>query len=153
MRLKTIRSFLFFSLLSSLLISSMSMTSVPVEKYIIIVHKENDITSIDRKELSKIFLKRVRRWTNDEKIIPVDLKTDSSVRESFTARIHKKKVSAIKAYWQKRIFTGRGIPPAELKSSREVLEHVSENVNAIGYIHSNTDISNYAVKTLTVDFE
>lgn len=132
---------------------SISTTSAPREKFVIIIHKDNEITSISRKELSKIFLKRVRRWDNNEKITPVDQKIEIPVREFFTLRVHKKKVTAIKAYWQKRIFTGRGVPPAELKSSKEVLEYVSEDVNAIGYIRSNSDISNYTVKILTVDYE
>lgn len=150
---KMIQKYIWFFLLFTLTALSISTTSAPREKFVIIVNKENEISSISRKELSKIFLKRVRRWDNDEKITPVDQKVEIPVREFFTLRVHKKKVAAIKAYWQKRIFTGRGVPPAELKSSKEVLEYVSEDVNAIGYIRSNSDISNHTVKILTVDYE
>ncbi len=40
----------------------------------------------------------------------------------------------MQAIWSKIVFTGKGKPPKECKSSVEVKKVVSENVNAIGYI-------------------
>jgi hypothetical protein len=40
----------------------------------------------------------------------------------------------MKAYWTKRIFTGRGQPPRELPNSAAVRKLVAENPGMIGYI-------------------
>jgi hypothetical protein len=59
-------------------------------------------------------------------------------------------VSSIKAYWQKQIFSGRGVPPEEKQSDEEVLEYVSKNVGAIGYISESTVRDAYDVKVLEI---
>jgi hypothetical protein len=59
-------------------------------------------------------------------------------------------VSSIKAYWQKQIFSGRGVPPEEKESDEEVLEYVSKNVGAIGYISESAETSAYDVKVLEI---
>ena len=85
------------------------------------------------------------------KYYPVDLNESSKTRENFTKEIHGKKVSAIKAYWQKQIFTGRGVPPPEKSSDKEVLEYVEKNEGAIGYISVRKSISNFDVKNVEVE--
>jgi hypothetical protein len=60
-------------------------------------------------------------------------------------------VASIKAYWQKQIFSGRGVPPEEKKSDEEVLKYVTENPGAVGYIAEATKIDAYNnVKVLTI---
>ncbi|RMF55584.1 MAG: phosphate ABC transporter substrate-binding protein [Calditrichaeota bacterium] len=121
--------------------------------YKVIVNEENPVSEISVKELSKIFLKRIRKWDNGEKILPVDLEESSPARESFSREVHQKKVSAIKAYWQKQIFTGRGVPPPEKDSPREVLQYIEEHEGAIGYIPENVSIENFKVKVIRVKAE
>ena len=61
-----------------------------------------------------------------------------------------KKVSSIKAFWQKKIFSGRGIPPPEKTSEKEILKYVHDNPGAIGYVSLNTSMENYNVKLLKI---
>ena len=120
------------------------------EKFKIIVNKSNSVKSISSDDLKKIFLKKETMWADDTKIYPVDLNESSKTRENFTNEIHGKKVAAIKAYWQKQIFTGRGVPPPEKSSDKEVLEYVDKNEGAIGYVSINKSISKYNVKEIKV---
>jgi ABC-type phosphate transport system substrate-binding protein len=114
----------------------------------IIVNKDNDISSISKDQLSRFFLKKSTKWDNGNKVTPVDLTTNSDARESFTKRIHGKSVSAINAYWQKKIFTGKGVPPVELQSDAEIVEFVSSNPGAVGYVSAGANTA--AVKVINI---
>ena len=119
-------------------------------KFKIIVNKDNPVESITLDELKRIFLKKQTKWENGDKIYPVDLNESSKTREYFTENIHGKRISSIKAYWQKQIFTGRGVPPPEKSSEKEVLEYVEKNEGAIGYIRSTKSTNKYDVKTISI---
>ena len=75
-----------------------------------------------------MFLKKTRTWSeSDLPVELVDQREKSPVRAAFTRAIHDgKKVSAIKSYWNRRIFSGRDVPPLELASDQEVLDFVVE---------------------------
>lgn len=117
----------------------------------IIVHASNPTSQLTKEDVSKLFLKKVKRWKeSDEAVLPVDLVEDSPVRETFSEEIHGRKISSIKAYWQKQIFSGRGVPPEEKKSDEEVLEYVSEHAGAIGYISESVEIEEDTVKVVEI---
>jgi ABC-type phosphate transport system substrate-binding protein len=117
--------------------------------YKVIINSSNGIDSASKSDISKWFLKKKTKWDDGQKIVPVDLSADSSVRESFTREIHGKSVSGIKNYWQKQIFSGKGTPPVEKGSDAEVLDFVKSNPGAIGYVSSDADVS--GVKVITVN--
>lgn len=102
--------------------------------FVVVVHAENSTASVDRALLSKMFLKKAKRWDNGLGVIPVDQDEQSEVRDAFTREIHRKSVSAIKSFWQRMIFSGRDVPPTELKSDAQVLEFVAGDPEAIGYV-------------------
>jgi len=114
----------------------------------IIANDNVDITSVSKDQLSRLFLKKTTKWDNGVKVTPVDLVTDSDVRQNFTQNIHKKSISAINAYWQKKIFTGKGVPPVELQSDKEVIEFVSSTPGAIGYVSASASLQ--GVKTISI---
>ena len=117
----------------------------------IIINKSNTVSSLTKKEISRLFLKKNTRWDNGHKVLPADQKADSSVRESFSKAIHGKGVSAIKSYWQRMIFSGRAIPPPEKSSDKEVLTYVMENTDAIGYVSASTKLDEVKIQQITVE--
>lgn len=117
--------------------------------YKIIVNKSNPIESISQKNVSKIFLKKTTIWDNGEKIKPVDLKVNSSVRQNFSKDIHGKPVSAINSYWRKQIFSGNAVPPVEKSSDQEVLTYIKANSGAVGYVSVSTNVSGLKVIEVT----
>lgn len=139
----------FFSLLLTGSVVSIAEEPMPFN---VIVHVSNPATQLATEDISNMFLKKVKQWKESgETVLPIDLVEDSPIRAQFSERIHGRKISAIKAYWQKQVFSGRGVPPEEKKSEDEVLKYVSENPGAIGYIAASTLIDAYNVKILKIE--
>lgn len=108
------------------------------ERFSLVVHPSNPIESISPEEASRIFLKQVKTWPMGLPIEVVDQHADSKLRAIFSRAVHGRSVPAIKSHWHKKIFTGRGLPPTELKSDVEVIRFVSSHPGGIGYISSRT---------------
>lgn len=102
-----------------------------------------------KEQASKLFLKKVTKWDNGHPVLPVDLGAASAVRETFSREVHGKTVTAIKSYWQQKIFSGRDVPPPEKQSDAEVLAYAQANVDAIGYISENSRAGNTKVNKVT----
>ncbi len=120
------------------------------KSYKIIVNDSNPINTITKKDLAKIFLKKLTKWENGTTILPVDQLETSPVREAFSKDILKKTVAATKAFWQEQIFSGRGVPPPEKASDKEVIDYIKANPGAIGYISDSTNIPTSGVKIIEV---
>ncbi len=137
----------FFCLMA--VIPATLLTSAQTEAgYRIVVHPDNPGATITKKELKNIFLKRMAKWSHGEPIVPVDLSLDSSVRKAFTRDIHKRSTTSINAYWQKKLFSGKGVPPSTFREEAAVLDYVRNNPGAIGYISGTGDAK--GVKILKV---
>ncbi len=133
-----------------ILLWSAAVIGQPERRFQVIVHEDVPTDTLTLKQLSKIYLKKQMHWKNGVSIEPVDLVENAGTREYFSQHIHRKKVSKIKAYWQKQIFTGRGVPPPEKKTDREVLEYVQSHPGGIGYISNKTSLSKYRVKKIVI---
>jgi len=120
------------------------------DSFQVIVHADNPTPSMSRAEVSRLLLKKVSRWSFGTKppAHPVDQARGTAIREAFSLKIHKRKPSAVRSYWQQRIFSGRGVPPPEASSDTEVVEFVSGDVGAIGYVSKAAVLE--GVKTLEV---
>ena len=115
----------------------------------VIVHPEDEITSISKAELSKIFLKRLRTWKNGVRARPVDQVPEAPIRESFSKTVHGRSVDAIEVYWKRMIFSGRGVPPDELGDDEAVIEFVRANPGAVGYVDASADLGGVRKLTLS----
>ena len=102
----------------------------------VVVNPANEVKTIGRDELSKIFLRKVlarRRW-DGEATLPVDQKDGSAIRDAFILWVHKRSVLAVSHYWQQQALSGRGAPPPERANDTQVMEYVADNPGAIGYV-------------------
>jgi ABC-type phosphate transport system substrate-binding protein len=115
----------------------------------VVVNASNSVHSISVNDLSKIFLKRTTTWSSGQPVVPVDLSDTSSVRAAFSNAVHGRSVSAILAYWQRMIFSGRGVPPVQMASDRDVLAYVRAHPDAVGYVRNGTALG-ADVRTLAV---
>ena len=102
--------------------------------YVVIVNAANPVTSLSRSDVAKLFLRKLERWPTGAPVVPVDLAEDSPVRARFTRDVLGRPVTALQAYWQQQIFSGRGIPPTVKASESDVIAYVRANVNAVGYV-------------------
>lgn len=117
--------------------------------FIVIVNAANSASTVSKKQLADIFLKRTTRWSSNTTIAPVDQARASRARELFSKAIHDRSTSAIEAYWQQQIFSGKDVPPVTKENDAEVLAYVRARPNAIGYVTAGTPLGDN-VKAVTV---
>ena len=115
----------------------------------IVVNEANPSETISKLQLENFFMKKTGAWSNGQPVIPVDQTASSSTRNGFSKVIFGRDTSAIKSYWQRQIFSGRGVPPPEKASDDEVLAFVRVNSGAIGYVSSDADVGS-GVKVLEI---
>jgi ABC-type phosphate transport system substrate-binding protein len=116
--------------------------------YKVIVNPSNPVSSMSREDVSRIFLKKTTKFSDGRGASPVDLPVNSSIRESFSKDVHGKSCSAVDAYWQQLIFSGRDIPPAQ-KSESGALDFVRSNENGIGYVSASAGTDGVKVISVT----
>ena len=119
------------------------------QDYKVVVNEANTIKDISKQQITRCFMKQTTKWPNGLPVTPVDQAASSAVRESFSNSVLERDVSAVKSYWQRQIFSGRGVPPPEKASDGEVLAFVRANPGAVGYVASGTDLGS-GVKVLIV---
>jgi len=115
-------------------------------QFLVVIHSSVGESSLTKKEVSDLFLGRTLAWRDGEPVAPVDLASDSPVRSSFSEAIHGRKVSAVKSYWQRQIFSGRAVPPPERESDEQVVQYVRGTPGAIGYVSA--DASTDGIRVL-----
>ncbi|HEX6088307.1 MAG TPA: hypothetical protein VF266_27495 [Thermoanaerobaculia bacterium] len=115
----------------------------------VVVHASNPVVSMTRAELSAIYMKRTRSWADGSEIVPVDHAQLSPLRERFSRAVHGKSVAYVTRYWQRLIFSGRAVPPRELRSDAAVLELVRRHAEGIGYVDARTPLGE-GVKAIAV---
>ena len=116
--------------------------------YKVVVNPSVALNSISRDELSRIFLKKVSKFHDGHSATPVDLPSSSTVRDAFSRDIHGKPTSAVEAYWQQQVFSGREVPPAE-KPEGAALDFVRSNSNGITYVSPGSDTEGLKVISVT----
>jgi ABC-type phosphate transport system substrate-binding protein len=123
------------------------VAAAAADSYKVVVNSANPVTSLEPREVSALFLRRTSRWSDGNPVLPVD-GPDSPARESFSKDVHGRKTAAVKSYWLQVIFSGRGVPPPEKASDKDVIAYVKAHPGAIGYVSAATATDD--VKLLTV---
>ena len=118
--------------------------------FVVIVNKSNNVSSLSKSQVSRMFLKKVFTWKDGSPVKPIDLTPGSEVRKSFSQEIHGRNVYSIKNYWQQMIFAGRDVPPLEKETDQEIIDYVNQNPNAIGYISPESSLEK--VKVISVEY-
>ncbi len=119
-------------------------------QYIIVVNNSNEVTTISRKDLSKLFLKKKTRWNSGKEVLPVDLLETSRIRDRFSQDIHRRPLAKVKAYWQNQVFSGKRFPPPQFEYERDVLSFVASDSGAIGYISTTTPVDGFDVHIVSI---
>ena len=117
--------------------------------YVVIVNEANGSSGIDAEELGRMFLKKTQKWQSGLDVVPVDLPATSPSRKAFTSDVLGRSVSAVQAFWQQQVFSGRAVPPAEKSSEDQVVAFVRATPGAVGYVSTATALA-AGVKRLQV---
>jgi len=109
-------------------------------RIVVVVNTTNVVSVMPREQLSKIYLRQIPTWNGGNEILPVDQIEKSPARIAFSRDVQRQSLSALRRYWQERIFSGDESPPPERVTDAEVLTYVRSNAGAIGYVVEGTDL-------------
>jgi hypothetical protein len=118
-------------------------------EYRVITHPSNSISSISKKDLSWLFLKRRTNWSSGELAKPIDQSPTSEVRLLFTTGVMGRTVRQVESHWNAQVFSGKSSPPKIAKSDQEVLELVKTIPGAVGYVSADADLAGVKVLEVT----
>ena len=111
------------------MVAALSAISIPAfAELVIVINPQNDIKSMTSSQVAQYFLGGSVQFT------PLEQANGSPIRLEFYKKVLEKEPPQVQAIWARIVFTGKGKPPKELKSSDEIKKAIRENVNAIGYI-------------------
>jgi len=129
--------------------STPSSAQSNAQSMLVVVNSANPIVSLTKDQLALIYLKKTKKWKNDEPIVPVDQARRTKLRDTFSLEVLGRSASTMETYWQAQIFSGKDVPPLVRKTDADVLAYVRETPGAIGYVMPGTSLET-GVKTVTV---
>lgn len=100
----------------------------------VIVHPNNPVSQLTKKQISMLFLKQVKAYPQGRKVRPLNLHRKNPLSKSFYKNVVGKSGRRLSSYWAKILFSGKGTAPEEVRSSKEMLKKISEDKQSIGYI-------------------
>jgi len=122
--------------LLALLASTSGISFSALAEIVVIVHPSNNVASLDKSQVKKLFLAKTDKFTDGSKANPGDQPEGTSIRSSFYEAVTNKNDTQMKAYWSKMIFSGKAAPPKVLDNGAAVKAWVAANSDGIGYIDS-----------------
>jgi len=101
----------------------------------IVVHPDNNAV-LEKKDIVRLFLAKVKTFPDGEKATPIDQMEGTRARHEFLENLLGKSEDQLRSYWARLIFTGRVLPPRTANSDGEVKKLVAQNPELIGYIQA-----------------
>jgi len=101
---------------------------------VVIVNQNSGVDSLKREQVIDLFMGRSRAFPNGHRAIPCDQGFKSSTAAQFYKLLTGRTLAQINAYWARLIFTGRAMPPLQLRGNEKVMEEVRRNPAAIAYV-------------------
>ena len=121
------------ALLILLLFCSVSLASGPV----VIVNKNVNCDNLDCKTLRNIFLGKERFWEGGGQVFPAALE-NGPVHKKFLDLYILKTPLQFTTHWKRMAFTGNPLAINLFKTERQLMEYVSQQEGAIGYVGEQT---------------
>jgi len=119
------------------LLNICSFASYAIAKPIsVIVNAENSTESLTKKQLIDLYMGRFVAFPDNQTAQPLDTLTPEDLRALFYKRLVNMQLSRVNAYWSRVRFTGRASPPEQHQNEQTVLDFITNNPNAIGYVFS-----------------
>lgn len=133
----TRRTFLGLAALALLPLPRRAAAQDPAFK--IIVHPDNPAAAVDAARLRDAYLKKTAEWNDGRAIRAIDLSPRHGVRELFGRRVLKKTPTQLRYYWNRQVFSGKGVPPTQVDSPKAAVEYVMSHPGAVAYVPIDVD--------------
>ncbi|MGM8227337.1 hypothetical protein ACSV5M_12175 [Cellvibrio sp. ARAG 10.3] len=116
-------------ILLSLFIGSLAQADL-----LVIVHKDNSLERLERKQVVDLFMGRVTAFPNGQSAQTLDFRAGTPLRARFYKALTGKSEAQVDAYWATLIFAGRMSPPKQYGDDQAIIQAVAENPAAIAYV-------------------
>jgi ABC-type phosphate transport system substrate-binding protein len=117
----------------------------------VIAHKSVPVDEIKKSELLDFYCGDIRKWSDGETVIVLDLKPKGEVKETFYKFLGKS-TSRMKSIWMKKMLSGEGGPPEALESEQKMIEKVAATPGAIGFV-SQSKVSGDVKVLIVIEYE
>lgn len=134
----------------SLVFLSSSLVGAQQVPFFVIVHPDNDTEMLSRQMISDFFLKKTTKWRDEQLTEPVDLDSESKIREAFSLEIHERSTADVKGHWQEQILSGGQSPPLEVAGEEEAIAFVRRHRGAIAYVSTSASFDGVKIIPLVI---
>nr|WP_237440540.1 hypothetical protein [Alcanivorax sp. DP30] len=100
---------------------------------VVVVSADSTIGTLSKSQVRQLFNGQLRR-VSGVAVKPLDLPGGGATRDDFYRQVIGKSAEQMKSYWARMIFTGRGMPPREVSSERELGMLVISDPAFVGYL-------------------
>jgi len=109
---------------------------IPLQVYSqhVVVHSDNELSSLSKNTLKAIFSMRLRTWPDGTPITVFVQDSDSEIHRKFCLFKLGVLPYQIQRTWDVLVFSGTGQSPIELKNEMELKQKISQIKGAIGYV-------------------
>ncbi|HQW20488.1 MAG TPA: hypothetical protein PLI90_07430 [Rhodocyclaceae bacterium] len=101
---------------------------------VVVVNPGSGVEKMNRDDVTSIFMGRTKKLPSGVNALPIDQAAATGDKAKFYREIINKELAEVNSYWARLIFSGQGSPPRQADNSAEVMEIVSNNKGAIGYV-------------------
>ena len=109
------------------------LTSPTYADIVVIGNIANSNPMMSAREVQEIYMGRHRAFSDNMIAYPID---NQHLRNDFYQRLTNRPIEQINAYWARLKFSGQSNPPVILSESKEIINKIKNNKNAIAYINS-----------------
>ena len=125
-----------YSKIAITFILMMALQPLPAEELVVVTASDN-VEDLNIDDVARIFLGKVNKFPSGEEVVPLNMDPSDPSFADFARVVLKKSPSQLKAYWAKRIFTGKGKPPRSIGNSEELRALVASDKRYLSYLDKN----------------
>ena len=144
--MQKLRSILVICLSCLLSVTFMVQSQAPVVQ--VIAHTSVSSQKISVDQIRRIFSMRQTVWPNDQLITVYVLANQDPTHQDFSIKVLGMFPYQLDRIWNKLVYSGLGEEPIKVKSEQEMLERISQQPGAIGYVMGQVNVDN--VKNIDV---
>ncbi|MFQ5487149.1 MAG: phosphate ABC transporter substrate-binding protein [Gammaproteobacteria bacterium] len=112
----------------------LSLSAMAHSEVVVIGNKDSSVGSLGEDQVAELFLGKAAKLPDGTVAEVADLSVGNPVRDEFSNKVLHKTERQLRAYWAKRVFTGKGTPPATLPDEQAVVDWVAAGKGRLGYI-------------------
>lgn len=137
------RCFLLTSLGCLLFASFIVQSQAPVVRVIANASVSSQQVNVD--QIRRIFSMRQTVWPNNQQITVFVLTNPHNTHQIFSTKVLGMFPYQLDRIWNKLVYSGLGEEPIKVRTEQEMLERISQQPGAIGYVMGTVDIDNVKI--------